>query len=417
LSIECAEPVTLSWRHVDSFAGNRSSPATTEYRPCPICGSDRSRTVLQFDQFQFYSDSKDVPKRVDIREVQCIDCFAFYLNPCYTSYGFGVLFAEAGLSYGSREEHCNEQVEWLRSRGMLCSGTRLLDAGCYDGGFLARLPEDVIRIGVDIDAPAIERGRKTFGERGIELILGDFESFRCDKAVDVITMFHVLEHLARPVAVLEHLRSIASEGTRLGVEVPVLENGITNDINGFFAVQHATHFSRVSLENCLRRSGWKIIERQEQPDYNGLRVIASPAQPGPVCEKDVGATAMLRGYLSAWNLATKAVEEQITRFHRMDRCVIWGAGAHTEFLYQTTSLFLANSEREYFIVDGDPGKQGKTWRGLRIYSPEILRRLSWQNEYVLVSSYGSTPQIVDAARSLGVPAERVIILYDKLRVY
>mgnify|MGYP000380287711 CR=1 FL=1 len=37
-------------------------------------------------------------------------------------------------------------------------------------------------------------------------------------------MFHVLEHLPRPVEVLRKLRSIAEVSTRLVVEVPVLEN-------------------------------------------------------------------------------------------------------------------------------------------------------------------------------------------------
>jgi hypothetical protein len=31
-----------------------------------LCGSSRARTVLQFDQFQFYSDSGELPERVDI---------------------------------------------------------------------------------------------------------------------------------------------------------------------------------------------------------------------------------------------------------------------------------------------------------------------------------------------------------------
>jgi len=405
------------WRQVDSFPGNRSSGATTEHRPCPICGSDRCRTVLQFDQFQFYSDSKEVPKRVDVRQVQCLDCFALFLNPCYTDYGFSVLFAEAGCSYGSTVGHCNRQIEWLRARGLLQAGGRLLDAGCYEGGFLAKLPEDMERIGVDIDEPAIARGRNLHHGKGIEFILGNFENFRCDRPLDAITMFHVLEHLPRPVAVLRHLRSISHARTQLVVEVPVLENGMTNDINGFFTVQHLTHFSRVSLQNCLGLAGWKIIESQEQPDYNGLRVIAVPAEPIRTLEKDEAVTSALRSYLSNWNLAVKAVEDRVSRLSRAERCVVWGAGAHTEFLYQATSFFLNKPDREYIIVDSDPIKQGKTWRGIQIYLPEILKDVSWGNECLLVSSYGSTPNIAKAAAQIGVPADRVVALYDDVRVY
>jgi SAM-dependent methyltransferase len=409
--------MTIRWSQVDSFPGNSSSADTTEQRPCPICGGHRSRTVLQFDQFQFYSDSGELPKRTDVREVQCLDCFALYLNPCYSEYGFRVLFAEAGCSYGSTVGHTSQQIDWLKTRGLLRSGSRILDAGCYDGAFLAKLPEDLERIGVDIDRPAIERGRQMLGGKGIEFIHGDFESFRCDKSLDTITLFHVLEHLPRPVAVLRNLRSMAHAGTRLVVEVPILENGITNDINGFFTVQHTTHFTRVSLQNCLTMAGWKICESQEHPEYNGCRVIASPAEPMQIAKQDPRVISLLRDYLANWNQAVKAVQDRLSELMCADRCVIWGGGAHTEYLYQTTSFFHNGKAREYAIVDGDPIKKGKSWRGIEIHSPDALRELTWSEEYLLVSSYGSQPGIVKAATELGVPPGRVVTLYKEFRVY
>ena len=407
----------ITWRHVDSFAGNSSSAAITELRPCPICGSERSRTVLQFDQFQFYSDSAEFPKRVDIREVQCMDCFALYLNPCYSEYGFRVLFAEAGCSYGSSAAHTHEQIEWLKKHGLLIAGSRLLDAGCYEGSFLAKLPDDVEKIGVDIDGPAIARGREALGDKGVEFILGDFESFRCDKKLDAITMFHVLEHLPRPLVVLRNLRSMAQRETKLVVEVPVVENGITNDINGFFSVQHTTHFSRTSLQNCLAMAGWTIIDSLELMDYNALRVIAKPAEPAGILEQDARAVVLLRASLTRWNQAVTAVEKELCGLKGAKKCVVWGGGAHTEFLYQTTSFFQSKKDRKYAIVDGDPIKKGKSWRGIEIHSPGALRELNWSEEYLLVSSYSSQPSIAKAAVELGVPQDRVVTLYKEFRVY
>src|ERR1700693_5038486 len=120
------EGAPIRWSKVDSFPGNSTSAALTAHRPCPICGSNRARTILQFDQFQFYSDSDKLPKRVDLKEVQCLDCFALYLNPCYSDYGFQVLFAEAGCSYGSTEGRPQEQIDWLGGRGLLRSRRRVL---------------------------------------------------------------------------------------------------------------------------------------------------------------------------------------------------------------------------------------------------------------------------------------------------
>src|SRR5713226_4191114 len=128
--VPAEEAAPTRWSKVDSFPGNSTSAALTTHRPCPICGSNRTRTVLQFDQFQFYSDSNKLPKRADLKEVQCLDCFALYLNPCYSEYGFQILFAEAGCSYGSTEGRPQEQIDWLGARGLLRSGSRFLDAGC-----------------------------------------------------------------------------------------------------------------------------------------------------------------------------------------------------------------------------------------------------------------------------------------------
>lgn len=94
-----------------------------------------------------------------------------------------------------------------------------------------------------------------------------------------------------------------------------------------------------------------------------------------------------------------------------------GGGAHTEFLYQTTSLFHNRRDRQYAIVDGDPIKKGKSWRGLEIYSPDALRELIWSDEYLLISSYSGQLGIVNATVELGIPHQRVVMLYKDFRVY
>jgi len=80
-------------------------------------------------------------------------------------------------------------------------------------------------------------------------------------------------------------------------------------------------------------------------------------------------------------------------------------------------LFHNGRAREYAIVDGDPIKKGKSWRGIEIHSPDALRELTWSEQYLLVSSYGSQPGIVKAATGLGVPPDRVVTLYKEFRVY
>lgn len=413
--------MNISWERIDSFVGNFSSPALLSYRPCPVCGSIRSRTVTGLNNFQFYSDSAEIPKQVSVRQNQCLTCFALYLNPCYSKHGFSVLFAEAGQSYGSMLEHTHEQIDWLSDYGLLNDGARVLDVGCYDGYFLSRLPDNVIKLGVDIDEPAVERGRQQHREKEIQFFLGDFETFSFSgPAPDTITMYHVLEHLPRPVEVLRKLYSIAKKSTRLVVEIPVLESGKTNDINGFFGIQHTTHFSRNSLRNCLALSGWEIEQQHETLDYNGYRVLASP-QLGTLLDYPLKCVqedwVELNDSLVAWHSAIGDVEKIIQEIPECGRFVIWGGGAHTEFLYQVTSLFHARRQTEFVIVDSDPIKHGKTWRGIPIYDPSRIKGLNWSSANLLISSYGGQEAIFEAAGKLNVPAANIIRFYETIRRY
>ncbi|MBI1920065.1 MAG: class I SAM-dependent methyltransferase [Geobacter sp.] len=403
----------IQWKSIDSFIGNSSATSLLMNRPCPICGTFfHARNLLRFDDLQFFTDSVQFPKRADISIVQCRQCFGIFQNPGFSPTAFEILFAEAGCSYGSSNIRPHEQVEWLASRGLLEGHRRILDVGCYKGEFLSILPDNHKRIGVDIDAGAVAAGNCEAAGT-VEIFCGDFETFQLREPVDLITMFHVLEHLPRPVSVLRNLRAAASgPDARLVVEVPILEKGITNDINGFFSVLHMTHFSRQSLRNVLAAAGWCVVEADEKEDYNALRIVAAP---GELAVSAMGSPDDLQGALeslSAWNSAVISVERMLSRI-KEDRVVIWGGGMHLEFLYQVTSLFQRVLSRKYIIVDNDPLKQGKTWRGVNIYPSAILQKLDWSSDVsLIISSYGAQQSIAQASLDLKIPTHKTLKLYD-----
>jgi ubiquinone/menaquinone biosynthesis C-methylase UbiE len=411
---------TNLWKKINSFSGNHSSPLNSFYRTCPICGSDDYRKVFEHNDFQFFTDSVTIPKRIDIIENICNNCYALFLNPCYSTYGFSSLFSEAGRSYGQTESRPLEQIKWMNDRELLKSGGYLFDAGCYMGDFLAQFPMDIHKVGLDIDAPAIAIGKQKHKAHNIKFVLGDFETFQYQgENPDVITMFHVLEHLPRPVEALKKLRSVSHDKTYLIIEVPIIENGLTNDINGFFSIQHMTHFSRTSLSNCINKAGWEILEIFEQTDYNGCRVLAQPAKEeiAYLVNEDSGDFAKMQTYLSNWYRSALAVEYRIGDIINLDKLYIWGGGAHTEFLYKATSLFLRNRNAEYIIIDSDPLKQGKTWRGINIVPSSQIEFSKIGNSKVLISSYGSQPEILRILLEKGVPREQIITLYETIQTY
>jgi hypothetical protein len=407
----------LQWGQINSFLGSFTSLTLTYNRHCPVCGELKAKPVTQLDNFQFFSDSTLVPKRANVAQVQCERCAAIYMNPCYTSEGFRYLFGEAGQSYGAMSERPEEQVGWLKSRGLLQDGLVFLDVGCFEGAFLNSLPNGLKRVGVDIDAPAVARGNAKYADIGVSLYCGPLETFDIPWSPDVISMYHVLEHVANPLDVLRHLRTVANALTSLVVEVPILEFGDTNDIGGFFSVQHMTHFSHDSLTSLVHRAGWEIIERQQIEGYNGHRLLLAPGK--VIADFSTGAADVVRAqkYMAHWFASLATVGERLNRFGDSSRWVIWGGGFHTEVLYQVTPFFNKYAAAKFICVDSDESKHGKSWRGIAIHPPSVLTDIDWQDTRLLVSSYGSQDVIKNAAIKLAVPEERIACLYDHVVAY
>jgi len=346
--------------------------------------------------------------------VQCLDCFGVYMNPVFTPEGFAVLFAEAGASYGSTSTRQTEQIGWLTDHGLLAPSTTLLDIGCYDGSFIGNLPAGIKGIGVDIDQPAIDRANDRYRvSTPHRFICADFERFEVGEDIDTITMFHVLEHLPQPVAVLRRLAALASSRTRLLVEVPIVEKVIFGDICGFVTVQHLTHFTKASLHNVLHAAGWHVVSSSEMEGYNGFRVVAELA-PRMICVPQRGDIGLFLNYLRGWYGAVGEVEARLSRV-KASRCILRGGGLQTEYLYQLTSLFAG--ERRFLIVDGDPMKQGKAWRGIPIVGPDCLTAMDWRDTQMVLSSYSHQDAMREEARAKGLPESAVVSLYDRIWRY
>ena len=122
-------------------------------------------------------------------------------------------------------------------------------------------------------------------------------------------------------------------------------------------------------------------------------------------------------YLSSWYESLKNVEEKINNIKNLPFYVIWGGGAHTEFLYQTTSFFHSKTESKFLIVDSDELKHGKSWRGIKIYDTSILKDLDWKDKGLIISSYGSQNQIKKIALDTGISKEHLVCLYENITRY
>ena len=344
------------------------------------------------------------------------------MNPAYTELGLSVFFKQAGKSYGASEGREREQVEWLWKLDSIKKITKILDIGCYDGRFLRSFPGPIKRVGIDFDKSAIESAgtQDPDGEYHCGLV----ENLSQEKVgtVDLISLIHSIEHTTNPKALLQSLLSISQPETLIYIETPIIELATESDgdINGFFSVQHMTHFSRNSLKRLVVESGFEIVKWFEHSDYNAARVLLTP-KTSEIAEyaidnRNYDDVLELHRYLESWHASIKlALRKLFDSLKFGEDLIIWGAGAHTEILFQHAGPFWTSFYTR--IIDKDSKKVGNYFRGLEVEPVEILLEIDLRKTIFLVSSYAASVEITQHLLNLGVPNSRIIRLYDVIKAY
>lgn len=389
-----------------------------EYRGCPLTGSTNEEELLVINDFQMFTDQGG-DNRMIHRVVRNLDSGLIYANPVLTEFGFVHLFEKAGASYTHpcRVEHAQVRAflfnEWFPEAGLLT------DLGCGHGLFLANVSPSVGRYGVDVDTPTIEGARAK--NPGIGFHLDKLEGFvegHEFQEDEVVTMFHVLEHMPDPLGFLKKIWSASAVGTKLMVEVPVIDfipgSYLEQDLVGFFTPQHLTHFSLGSLMAIMFSAGWSVT--QVKPWEENISVIVSSVKTVPM------PTGLTPDQISGdWEKVMAYKDAQLESVDRMalillselgieDPIIIWGAGQHTEELFHTFEKYL--EDRLMVIVDNDPLKQGCTMHGVPIVSPDWL---DWDMRVfapkVVISSFHAQSAIEKDLLSRGFAPELIVKLY------
>jgi len=109
-------------------------------------------------------------------------------------------------------------VRFSRLVEYLTSDTICLDAGSSSGEFVYLLNSKGFDAqGVEANLPYADYSE---AELSLSITKSPFSEFKTEKKFDIITMFHVLEHLENPIRDLSHLREFLKPGGKLIIEVP-----------------------------------------------------------------------------------------------------------------------------------------------------------------------------------------------------
>lgn len=179
----------------------------------------------------------------------CRDCQLRFRDPRPTPAAIAAHYARPFHYAPWLAEREGREAMWKRRlrrvRRRVRSG-RLLDVGAGVGHFLALARAHFEILGTEVSAPAIALAGDRFAVR---LLRGPLEEVAASGALepasfDVVTLFHVLEHLADPRRTLELCRALLRPGGWIFVAVP------NDGPVGLFA---ATHGARPVLARFLRR--------------------------------------------------------------------------------------------------------------------------------------------------------------------
>jgi SAM-dependent methyltransferase len=138
---------------------------------------------------------------------------------------------------------------------------RLLDVGCGGAtllGVLRKQGFDALGFDASPEAAAIANA-----EHGVEVITGarlqdaNFPS----EAFDVVTLFHVMEHVPEPHVLLAEVRRILHAGGRLILQVPNIESWQSRLFGirwyGLDVPRHVINYSSQSLRQLISDSGFQ----------------------------------------------------------------------------------------------------------------------------------------------------------------
>lgn len=232
---------------------------------CDFCGADDTALVFQATDTNYHFDGV-------FSIVQCKQCGLVYLNPRPDENAIGLYYPGADytcfktIKESSGFGQSNPFACMIRALGV--DSGRLCDIGCGIGDFLAAAQCSGWEVaGVEINDYARKLSSERLGEKAV---CSSLEKARFpSEAFDVVTLWHVLEHLPSPRRALTEIHRILKIGGVLALAVPnfdSIERRIwrANWI-AVMAPTHFFHFAKASLAHYLEATGFQVVCVQQQP--------------------------------------------------------------------------------------------------------------------------------------------------------
>lgn len=229
---------------------------------CPIC---TEQNLSPYASCRDYTVSNE-----SFKLQQCDHCGFVFTNPRPEETDLPKYYqSDAYISHSDSSKRLIDKIykiaraftlKWklsLITRHSVTKPTSILDYGCGTGNFLQACNEQGMQIaGVEL----AENARTMATELTGIAIAPDIQKVR--GTFDVITLWHVLEHIVPVDNTIEHLKNRLNQNGTLFIAVPNLRSWDAKYYHEHWAAfdvpRHLWHFSRETMEIILTKHGLRI---------------------------------------------------------------------------------------------------------------------------------------------------------------
>lgn len=269
---------------------------------CVTCHGARFRLMYLVNGYQIVRCSACGTAQAWPRPTQR-ELIEFYTENYFAGGADGV-----GYDDYQRLAEFNAKLQWrlllryLRN-DLVVNANSVLDVGCATGGFLAEAKADGWQAhGTELSASAASRAREHFG---LSVDDGVLVPHLPSRQFDLVTMWHVLEHLIDPI---EALASLVPHVTPLsGVFFAEMPNwsSLGRRVRGaewsqLRPPEHINFFTEKSLATIAQKAGFSAVRVHSIYPRTPLRHVPQTQRPKVLFKGAVGSivsTARMGGYL------------------------------------------------------------------------------------------------------------------------
>ena len=225
---------------------------------CPICGNVKRTQISKYDRrFKILPHSKCDECALLRHEFMLSDeqLSQYYSANYRTDYQW--------VNSGPTSRHIQKRVSEAKLRlnnlhPHLKKNPKILDFGCGSGEFV-ELAQNRGALASGFE-PGKSYSKYARDQKGLDVQNCGWENYEREEKVDVVTAFHVFEHLIDPLKAFHKSVSWLNVGGIIYIEVPNMANGLKRKGFGSLHMAHTIGFGRYSLELLGAYCDMKILE-------------------------------------------------------------------------------------------------------------------------------------------------------------